>query len=326
MDEYVKRVGRVLDVEPHLSPVPVAPELPRRRERVRAIPEHNVGMLDFLGLYGCELQHVVAERNSSLGRVMHPSARLDYELRFLRAADDCIERIEREGLVDRIIGFVESKRETLPDAAWNAVWGTREIEHLFTRSRGALRVSHDRNAVSEMQEALQRMDDTVNRVVRGELEIDVSALDAVYQRWLRQPLMGQTIASAILVSTRLDDAATLIEARLGDRPLCHKGMRNRRADTMQSMFHSVYAGHVQPYLAQVQRARQDLLPPMRGLAKIPGAGPSPEVENYLRNVVWDDEHGWWSAFDRAIQRHTRAWQALLDQCGMRPGRDDPGQE
>jgi hypothetical protein len=321
LDEYVKRVGRVLEVELRLSPVPIAPELPRRRDRLRPIPELNVRMLDFLGLYGCELQHVIGERNSSLGRVMHPGSRLEYELRFIRAADDCIAELARESLIERMEEVVTFKRATLSDVAWNAVWGGREVEHLFTRSRGRLAIGVDRNALAEMASELRAMETAVRRITAGELEVDVKGLDSVYREWLRQPLMGQLIASAILVTTRLDDAATMIEMRLGSAPLCQKRMRNRRADIMLSMFRSVYAEHVQPYLADVQRARRDLLPPLQALAEIPGGGTEPVFHAYLQLVIADgSEGGWWAAFDNAVQRHTRAWQDLLDQCGMLPGR------
>lgn len=89
------------------------------------------------------------------------------------------------------------------------------------------------------------------------------------------------------------------------------------------MFRSAYAEHVQPYLADVQRARRDLLPPLQALAEIPGGGAEPVFHGYLQLVIADGPEGrWWPEFDRAVQRHTSAWQALLDQCGMRSGRTD----
>jgi len=269
LDEYVTRVGRVLEDTPELTRLPVAPEFPRLRERVRDIPTLNVSMLEFLGLYGCDLQHVIGERNSSLGRVMHPASRLDYEVRFIRAADECAAELEREALVQRLHEVAAFKRDVLSDVAWNAVWGSREIEGLFTRSKGALQVAPDQNAVSLLAHDLQNMEAMMAGIAAGHLGHDVNTLEPVYQRWLGHALAGQVLRSAILLSTRLDDAAKLIEARLDDdNPLCYRQMRNRRADTMHSMFLSVYAGHVQPYLADVQRVRRAILPPLQSLARL----------------------------------------------------------
>ncbi len=320
LDEYNRRLARVLDLEPQLTPVPAAPGLPRLRERVREIEPITLGLMDFLRLYGCELQFVVGERNSGLGRVAHPLTRLDYERRFITAAEDCLASIERESLAEQLIVATAQKRQSLPDAAWNAVWGSREIESHFTRSRGPLPVHADHNHLGTSVHNAALLERRIRNLLNGELEQDLAALDAVYQRWLYDPLAGQALRSAILVTTRLDDASGLIEQRLGERPLCRDGRTNRQAEILRNMFGAVYAAEVQPYLANVQRVRRELLPPLLALASFRESSPSESFERYVLTVLDDSAEGnHWQAFDQAIARHTRAWQDLLDQCGMRPG-------
>lgn len=323
-DEYVKRVARVLDVEAVLTSPGLPPELPRRRERGRTIAPIEMSMLDFLALYGCELQHVVGERNSSLGKVMHPASLLDYELRFLRSATDCLASISSGSVRDKLTDVIARKRLALPDAVWNAVWISPEIENLFTRSRGPLGVDLDQNAMSEMEGALTLLIVALRRMESGDLGVDYKAFDPVYRRWQVQPLAGQLLQSAVLTTHRLNDAAMIVESRLGDRPLCHKGRGNRQAEIMRSMFLSVYIGHVQPYIAAVQRSRQALLPHLRALAELPGADPNGAVERYALQAFGEQaEYGIWADFDQTVRRHTLAWQRLLDQCGMRPGQAAP---
>ncbi|MBC7184704.1 MAG: DUF3080 family protein, partial [Marinobacter sp.] len=109
MDEYVERVARVLESDPQLSDITPASQLPRRRDRVLAMPDLDMGMLDFLSLYGCELQYVVGEKNSVLGRVMQPLNRLRYEIRFIEAARDCLPGIEDEDLAEELEEAVQAK-------------------------------------------------------------------------------------------------------------------------------------------------------------------------------------------------------------------------
>lgn len=323
LDEYVLRVARVLEGDAALTPVPTVPQLPRRRERVRELIQLDVGMLDFLGLYGCELQHVIGERNSILGRVMHPAGVFDYELRFVRAADECVGEITSERLAQRIAELADIKRSDLLEVAWNAIWGSSEIEAFLTRSKGPLAISHDRDMSSTMAADLRALEHAVGRVSGGDLDVDVKSFDPVYQRWQSRPLAGQLIRSAVLVTTRLDDASALIEARLGDRPVCAKPtLRPRRAENMQGMFLSVYVGNVQPYLADVQRVRRELMPPLQALARIGDSTRSPTVTAYAQSVLSETgENSIWQAFDQAVKRHTLAWQNLLGQCGMRPGQE-----
>lgn len=321
-DEYVERSARVLDGEAVLTSVPTLEQLPRRRDRVREIASLDVSMLDFLGLYGCDLQHVIGERNSIMGRVMHPASLFDYEVRFLRAAQECLTTIDNERLRGRISDIIDAKRTQLPDAAWNAVWGTSEIEDFLTRSRGALAVKPDRDMASTLAADLRALADVVGRVQGGDLAVDVKALDGVYQRWQSRPLAGQVLRGAVLATTRLDDASRLIEARLGGRPVCARpDLRPRAAENMRGMFMSVYVGRVQPYLAHLQRVRRELMPPLRELATI-GGGRSEAVVGYARMTLGEeDEASLWRRFDLAVARHTRAWQDLLEQCGMRPGQE-----
>ncbi|MGO1233905.1 MAG: DUF3080 family protein, partial [Marinobacter sp.] len=137
MSEYLERLGRVLETSPaEVQALPAARPLPRRRERLLEMPELELGMLDFLSLYRCELQYVVGEKNSVMGRVMQPINRLRYEIRFIRAAEDCLPEIRDKELRGTLQDAVESKRDSLPRALWNATWGTEEIERLVTLSKG----------------------------------------------------------------------------------------------------------------------------------------------------------------------------------------------
>ncbi|QOC23953.1 DUF3080 family protein [Wenzhouxiangella sp. AB-CW3] len=320
LDEYNERLSRVLDVDSELSPVPSAPRLPSARERVLDIDSISISMLDFLGLYGCEVQYVVGERNSTLGRVAHPLTVLDYDRRFIVAAEECAETIERKALGEQLVEAATLKRQSLADSAWNAVWGSREIENHFARSRGPLPVRPDLQQLGRSAENAGRVERSIHSLLDGNLEEDIPALDRVYQRWRNDPSAGQALRSAILVTTRLNDASDLIEQRLGDRPLCPSGRPNREAEIMQNMFSTVYAAEVQPYLADVQRVRRELLPPLLALATLENRSPGDSFEQYVATVLDDSsEHGYWQAFDQAIARHTSAWQDLLDQCGMRLG-------
>lgn len=319
-DEYVERTARVLEGDAQRSEVPTVEQLPRRRERVAEIAPLDVSMLDFLGLYGCELQHVVGERNSIMGRVMHPASVYDYELRFLRAAADCLGVIEDEALAGRVAAVAEAKRAQLVDAAWNAVWATSEIEDFLTRSRGPLAVAPDRDMAATLAADLQALRAAV-QIGSGEPPtLDFRSLDGVYQRWQSRPMAGQTLRAAALAATRLEDASRLIEARLGERPVCPRpDVRPRAAENMRGMFVSVYVGEVQPYLAQIQRLRRELIEPLHGLATL-GGGRREAVAGYAARVLGDTaEDSLWRRFDEAVARHTRAWQELLGQCGMRPG-------
>lgn len=320
MDEYVERVARVLDGEAELSPVPPASQLPRRRHRRLDMPDLDMGMLDFLSLYGCELQYIVGERNSVMGRVMQPLNRLRYELRFIQAAKDCLPEIGRDDLKASVQQAIDSKTESLPIAVWNATWAVEEIESLMTLSKGHLPVNSQGNPVADLAADLNHLNQTVASLLAGNLAQRLDDMGEVHQRWQGAHRGGQLINSARLLIARLDDATVLIRGRLAGRPLCIGGKPNNQSDIVHAMFFSVYVEKVQPYMAQVRRARDDLIVPLETLAR-QQRGVMPEVfrDWYRRHLAVDHPDSLWRQLDQAMQRHTESWQALLGQCGLRPG-------
>ncbi|MGQ7274942.1 DUF3080 domain-containing protein [Marinobacter sp. V034] len=321
MEEYVERVARVFDQHAELSPLPVTGLFPRRRDRRLPMPELDLSMLDFLSLYGCDLQHVVGERNSGLGRVMQPLNQLRYELKFIHAADDCIGTLEDDPSLREAVVFARhSKVTTLPIAVWNASWGVEEIEPLFTRTEGALPVTVSAADISDLEVDVRLLVQRLGELRKGKLDTDFGFLGEVHQRWQAEDRMGQLIKSGQLLVTRLNDAADIIEHRLAARPVCLNGQPNNQAEIARSMFFAVYAGKVQPYIAAVTRIRQHLLPGFHELGATQRNVMPAAFEGYFNRYLTEaGENSLWRQLDQAIKRHTRLWQDVLGQCGMRPG-------
>ncbi|WP_148862406.1 DUF3080 domain-containing protein [Marinobacter fonticola] len=321
MDEYVERVARVLEQDHALTEVPLADLFPRRRERRLEMPELELDMLDFLSLYGCELQFVVGERNSGLGRVMQPVNVLRYELRFIEAAGNCLPQLEDdEGLYDAVAKARGAKVESLPIAVWNATWGTEEIEPLFTRTEGLLPIGTSGATVSDLARDLALLNTRLSALQEGSLGTGLEFMGEVQQRWQAEDRMGQLIKSGLLLVTRLNDAADVMQRRLDSHPLCLKQRTNNQAEIAKSMFFSVYAGEVQPYMAMVNRVRDALVPGFEQLAASQSDVMPQDFKPYYRRYLsLTGEQSLWHRLDETVARHTRLWQELLGQCGFRPG-------
>ncbi len=320
MDEYVERVARVLDGEVSLSALPEIQRMPRRRDRRLDMPELELGMLDFLSLYGCQLQYVVGERNSVMGRVMDPLNRLRYELRFIQAARDCLPDIDREKLKKSVEQAIDSKLESLPLAIWNATWATEEIEALFTLSKGYFPVAAESNPVSDLSADVNRLNSTVQSLLEGQLDHSLDYLGEVHQRWQAEYRAGQLLNSARLLVARLDDATALLRSRLGDRPLCINGKPNNQSSLVRNMFFSVYIERIQPYMSDVRSARDDLIRPLATLSEMQAEVRPESFQAWSRQYLGaTGDNSLWQDLDRAMAEHTTSWQQLLGQCGLRPG-------
>ena len=320
MDEYVERVARVLETDPEFSDIPSASQLPRRRDRVLTMPELDMGMLDFLSLYGCELQYVVGEKNSVMGRVMQPLNRLRYEIRFIEAARDCLPDIEDEEFAEELAGGIDSKLESLPIAIWNATWGVEEIEKLYTLAKGYYPVAPEGNPVSDLALDIDSLNAAVARLYSEDLAVSLDFAGDVHQRWQAEYRAGQLINSALLLTARLKDGTALLRQRIEGKPLCINGQPNNQSDIVQSMFFSVYIEKIQPYMSTVTQGRVALIEPFEQLAEMQRAVmPESFAGWYERHLSQSAEASLWRELDVAMMAHTKAWQELLGQCGLRPG-------
>lgn len=321
MDEYVERVARVLELDPEFSELPPASSLPRRRDRQLAMPELEMSMLDFLSLYGCELQYVVGEKNSVMGKVMQPLNRLRYELRFIEAGENCLPEVTREGVKESLEEAIASKKKTLPIVLWNATWGVEEMESLFTLAKGDYPVAPEGNPVSDLAIDASRLNELTRQLLNGDLSPSLDAVGGFQQRWQAEHRAGQLINSARLLVGRLEDASALVEQRIEGRPLCLDGKPNNQSDIVQSLFFSVYIEKIQPYMSGITRARNQLIEPLSQLAAMQKEVMPAEFEEWYRYhlaIGTDASGSLWTRLDKAMARHTQLWQTLLEQCGLRP--------
>lgn len=326
LDEYLIRLGRVLDEPVSQDAAPLPMPLPLRRERQLAVPEMDIGILDFLALLGCDVQYLIGERNSSLGRVMHPFNRLDYDLRFIASAQRCITQLPAEDRMrETLIQAIRHKHETLPIVAWNATWGSQELGQFFSLSRTAgeypLQVEADllRRQVLE----LQAWNALLVQLREPPLPEDAQVLNGLHPAWQAAPLGGQLLRSAQRTRWALNAGTQMLQARLARAPLCLRGQPNPGAEHVRSLFMNIYIGRVQPYLAQLQRARQALMPLLRAAHDALQDVSTPAMRAWVA-VALEEGHAaspdaLWVGFDQAIRAHTEAWQQALAQCGWRPG-------
>jgi len=310
-DDYVRSLASLLDTPVRLSPIPTVTAMPRMRERRLELTDLEMGVVDFLSLYGCELQVVVGERTSVLGRVAHPGTRMAYHVRFIEAARDCLPRIDSEGRAERVREAMEAKRESLPRALWNGIWATEEIQSFFTRTSGTLPPAPETADFRNAEAHAERILGIILALRRGHLGQDLSAVTNVYEHWQSRPLMGQLLRSAVALTARLQDATALIESRLRAEAVCSTGNNG-----YERFFRLHYLDGLAKRLRFVRNQQARLVPLFRQLVDAPGVRVPDAMTSFVRhNLESGAGNSVWSQLDEAVRDHVGAWNRLLIECG-----------
>ena len=100
LNDYTQRMSNVLDIEIAASDPNInLPSFPDKRDRFVSTNDIRQGLWEVLDFRQCDMLSIISERNSSLGKVMPASQKMRYELRFIKALQDCRRLIAEVKLV-----------------------------------------------------------------------------------------------------------------------------------------------------------------------------------------------------------------------------------
>ncbi|MFT6466335.1 DUF3080 family protein [Halopseudomonas sp.] len=322
MDNYLERVGRVLDASwtqfdsKSLSQY----RLPSRRERLLPVAEQRIGMLELLvESRRCQtLQQSVSQRNSSLGKVMPWSHRLAADGELIQALDDCIEVLQedpsRKALLADLQTIATTKREELPAVFWNALNAASEFEYYLRFAPSPLPVSSATLTDQAAIDALHSLT-AIGQALPGELPPPRVELQSHFQALQRSQRSSELIHSLARLTDMLEQVTAMLDSERAQK-LCPLGKPTQRSQILLNVFVTFYAGEIQPYLAQVQRLGQ---PWQQSLSKLAQVQAIPaETEHYLHALV-GVEDSLWERYQQQLSAHSTAWQDVLGQCQLRPG-------
>jgi hypothetical protein len=333
LENYTERVARVLEepIHTHFDTAANIPLFPPRRDRLLPLTDLRQGPIEVLALRHCDLLGLIAERNSSLGKVMRPSKQLVYEIRLLHQVRECRTRLDSTPDADpqlrrQIEDIYTLKARELPAVLWNAIYASSEMEANFSRGDPALpRPGKDGADGSEATlRSLQALADlqTLISTPNWTPPQQLQDLEQHYQALNANRFGSQWLRSLWLLTRTLEQTAQALERREQRASLCPQQRPTPRARILLNVFRLYYAGDVQPYLARVHRSGQRWKALHEQLLRQLPA--TPQMQEYRWHIFADaNPDSLWQRYNRARDHHTRSWQATLRNCQLMPGSPDP---
>ncbi|OOF12704.1 DUF3080 domain-containing protein [Salinivibrio sp. PR919] len=305
MADYQQRLGNVLDAEPSPLSLPALPSLPRKRELIQPIADLRLGLLDAYELRQCGLFNLIAERNSSLGKVADRFRQLDYELSFIRVAKQCLPQVKDDSIQTALNDAIVSKTQQLPAVIWNTLIDSSAWQAQWSLPIHTLPVelpAHS-NAVSAMTQfgrLVQQPSSTHESILEWQESIE------------KQPILGALFVSLTAHTDWLNQTSQLI-ADNQSKVLCGENFDTTRLERLKTVFYKYYVGEVQPYLARVDGLYRDVSPTLNQLASLE----TPPPFSAYKSAYWQGEA--YTAYKQAIRHHADVWQQLFQRCNVTLG-------
>ena len=312
LTEYLTRLERVLDQRSQRVAENSFPRLPAVRALRLEPAQENIELLDFLRLRRCELQQVVAERNSSLGRLARPSQRLVHEIDFLRLGDACLEAIRDDypELAADLQRVLASKRADLPVAIWQATVGGEEFRDFWQARSGPLPLAFEED--SALLQSLEQLSGDIQRWRAGDYTVDSTRLEHQLDV-IRRGSGGQQLLAWSKIHNSLNAASNVVRDRIERRPLCFKGMQTPKANILNTVIREWFIGRVQRWAAGLNARYYEEWPVVRALeGQLADVQPSAYVQwREQRDTFIEQARG-------ALAGHVEALRPLLEACQLLP--------
>lgn len=326
-DNYLYRLHNVTNstLRRHYDLYQAAAALPAKRQRLLATTDVRVNLLDFLQLAQCDLLHQVSERNSSLGKVQAPSARLLYESKFIKKLNHCVhslaqEKPARSNYREQLEKILDIKQSEFGRVFWNATGGAEEFNNLLSPRIPPL-PNNSQQSSAQLSQSLKFFATLQSQIQQPDHHLDLSQLESHYALLQQNKFIGQLINAIQLNLIYLEEANKILRHAKQRNLICPLQQTTREGEHLFNVFQKFFAAEIQIYVSKVHRHGELLLPPLNQLfnnqRRVAPASFNIWFQQYLDQ---ENPEGNWQRFQFEFRQHVELWQSLLTQCQLMPTR------
>jgi hypothetical protein len=281
-------------------------------------------LIDFLRISKCDLQRLVGERNSGLGKVIQDSQLIEYTVEFIRLAQVCLnEGKVPDELVDDVTSLVSERENALPRYFWNALFASAEFAGFFS-----LNLADNPSQNDQIPTLIELAFGQIQAQVDAHLNKIASEFNPVSLEPSLAVLASSNYAGAIVdQQAQLANHLTAVNRSLTSawkaKPLCVSGSDGK---LLLNPKHRSAIKHILEnyYIAQVQRVASNLLRQSDQLSSLIAKLISvlgyehPEFTIYWQRVWLDEVESSNQRLRHALASQTNFWQGVLADCKMSP--------
>ncbi len=278
-------------------------------------PDSEVGsinLLDFLSLYGCRLQEVVALSNASLGKLAPASQKLISTLKFIELAPECIELLngkEEKKLAHQLTQVLDQKRSKLEQAIARSVFEGPEYKAFWKMPR-ALEAYPEADLSGESERAFHKLVLMRGAWLRGNVTKERGAFEQ--QLFLVSSGDGGAVLKAhVLLLRQIQQLNNVLDSVLASEKIC-TASRPYSEEVLRNVVQKFFVGDVQEWAAALNKRQYANTEALAAL------------ETAFIDVLNDEYLDWAKQRDtlfketrQAVQKHVEKLQTLLTQEALK---------
>lgn len=303
-EDYRSRLANVLHVAPANAAQPAPLRYPALRGMKQNIPELNINLRDFYALNQCEVNSLIAERNTALGKIQAPSQRYVYERKLLSGLRDCREALSDTALAPQLDSWIAQKALNL-DRVWiDLIQTSDELRRFFSRSdryMADLDTQQNQQALSAFSYLLEIQRKPESELAR--IEDNLRILSEV-------PLFAVMHRSARLIGDELALLTAWLEQRKIDS-WCQHSVKRKQITYLQNVFKLFFIQKIQAQAAALTDQHYKLSPLLKQLLQQPSLSP------VFVDVITEYQRDY-QRYMESLKSHVTYWQRTFHACEVDP--------
>ena len=315
LDDYQQRVANTLSREA-ISYQPQAPQqIPPVRELRLSVPQLQISLLDSMRLDTCRAGSLIAQRNSSLGRLSSGVMRYYHDRQLLNALYDCAEQLKSDEpeLAQRVFEQAQAKQASMPLLRMQAIVSDDSLRSALNTADRALPVAEGAKLAPVLQAlnvVLQVLNNETELPAENQLERALEALD-------KSPYLGQLWRALFDNQQYLQQLSPLVVNLSAEAGCLSQGVPER-VRVLRQVFIARFSGPVQQHISAMVRQAQQLDVYSEALyasSELTQTQPALVTwNNYLRHIAALDDQ-----LVTETRNHVEYWQQLFTDCKFTPG-------
>ncbi|WP_340677378.1 DUF3080 family protein [Paraglaciecola sp.] len=310
VQDYQQRMARVLKQDKPAFIVTYLPAYPPLKEFEHSFNQPNIKLTEFYQLQHCHLATLIAERNTSLGKLQLPSIRFHYEKQLIQGLQECIKQTNEPELKAQLQVWLQLKQQNLPLSWADMLQKSTEIRQALSANQGLIAGGpqdglHETLAAFNFLLASQQQDIIANKELEQHLH-KLAQFALPSRLWRSQNLLTKNL-----------NKTTLWLTQHGAADFCSVKPPNnskKEIEYLSNVFQLFFIEKIQPIASQINHYHYKLSPIIELLLKHPNLAPA-----FKRYLSQQHQQGF-ADYQLATQQHIELWQLIFKNCHLSPGR------
>lgn len=307
LEEYTQRLSNVLEAEHQISFVHEVMRVTETKSESTTLATAQVSarikLREFYNLPDCGVKPLIAERNTTMGKLQAPSQRYLYELRLVKALSHCLTIMTDAEDQQKLQAILTTKQKDM-DSSWRVfVNKSQEIARALTSNTSHLELSENHDfALLSWQQILNFSPDVAMNSrtdITGELEAHLKTI-AEYKT------PAKLVNDMRLVSTWLPKVTRFLETQTSGFT-CVPRKEKQKVEYLKNVFHLFFIQEIQPLTSNMNKWYYKLEPVLESLdhPKV-----QPQGQHGFKQLKQD--------YDQNLKQHVMFWQTLFKRCNVSP--------